>query len=177
MEKLELKQLKGYLGTGLKCYAMGEYTEESTGTDDEKPQLFTIEGMNNTWIEVSGRLETVNDEINIEDCIPLLLPLSALTEPLEDGSVPIVELAKIATGLEEICVVRYEVNTDGVFILFNGNIVLGYCNQDSFGMYDFSGKIYTIAKQLQLFEYLYSKHFDIHRRIPAGLAIDKRTIK
>lgn len=176
--KLELKHLKHYLGTGLKCYGIGECTIESEGTDDEKPQLFQIEGMNSTWVEVFGRLETVTDEIHIEDCIPHLIPLSALTEPMEDGSIPIVELAIIATNLPEIKVNKIEVKEDGIFLNFSDVLVFAFVHQsNSFGMYNFSGDIYTVAKQLQLFEYLFSNHFDIYNLIDAGLAIDKRTLK
>ena len=172
---MELKYLKNYLGTGLKCYGMGECTIESDGTDDEKPQLFTIEGMNSTWVEVSGRLETVTDQIHIEDCIPHLLPLSALTEQLEDGSVPIVELAKIAHCIlnpeYKISFTDVAINASDNFYLFGYDFLF-----NSFHRYT-DGESIRVKNQLQLFEYLFANHFDVWNLIDANLAIDKRTIK
>lgn len=175
MEKLELKYLKGYLGTGLKVI------------DEEIGKIFEVCGCDFSENEL-----LVNDNIDgsIERyCLdllkPLLLPLSALTEPLEDGSVPIVELAKIAFGEIEVLDTTQK---DGLYAVkfideeedttvFSYNTNVCSFQADYMDMEELERRITIVPRQLQLFEYLYSKHFDIHNRIPAGLAIDKRTVK
>lgn len=101
-----------------------------------------------------------------------LLPLSALTEPMEDGSVPIVELAKIAYPNND-WVLRDNLGTiaesdTGMYFMYL---------RDSNSFYIDGNISGCVPNQLQLFEYLYSKHFDIYGLIESGLAIDKRTVK
>lgn len=190
--KLEIKHLVSYLPYGLECYGMGEATPESEGTDDEKPQLFKIEGMNNTWVEVSGRLETVTDEIHIEDCIPHLLPLSALTEPMEDGSVPIVELAKMNgftphnyfIELQNDTIVLYgeQFNhpEERLTAIFFFELDIDNCNMNKgieFKDNAVESVFSPLREQVKSFEYLFSNHFDVYGLLDANLAIDKRTLK
>lgn len=103
-----------------------------------------------------------------------LLPLSALTEPSEDGTVPIVELAKIAT--EE----------DGDWHIFQGMAwsdeeCLAYnffIETSPFKMcLQYHDEWSNLPNQLQLFQYLFKHHFDVFGLIEKGLAIDKRTLK
>ena len=148
--KLELKHLASYLPYGLECYGIGEATPESEGTDDEKPKLFKIEGMNNTWVEVSGRLETVTDEIHIEDCIPHLIPLSALIEP---------EYEKV---LDEFSEMEYDDLLDRIdYVKIGLQKSENVCNNLRF----------------ETINALFANHFDVYGLIDAGLAIDKRTLK
>lgn len=180
MEKLELKYLKGYLGTGLKMKAAYK-SRRMNDIEELCPENIT-------------KLMFLNRK-------PLLIPLSALTEPLEDGSVPIVELAKIEAGnfdedgflIGEIGEYRYftnhaAFNNDAHICIYKSKIgrlkqILNYNCGNGFNSYycfneDMSDvELRVLNNQLHLFEYLYSKHFDIHGLIPAGLAIDKRTIK
>lgn len=169
MEKLELKHLCSYLPWGLEII-VDEY---------EKTILFdTICGL--TDDEIIGE----NDSYQF-DVKPALLPLSALTEPLEDGSVPIVELAKIAFGEIEVLDTTQK---DGLYAVkfideeedttvFSYNTNVCSFQADYMDMEELERRITIVPRQLQLFEYLYQHHFDIHNRIPAGLAIDKRTVK
>ena len=81
IEKLELKHLCGYLPYDL-------VVETNRGTRYYLGVFSNMRGSGIETTEISTVLEMQYK--------PLLLPISALTEPLEDGSVPIVELAKIS---------------------------------------------------------------------------------
>lgn len=114
-----------------------------------------------------------------------LLPISAITEPLEDGSVPIVELAKMAFGEIDVLdttqkdglyAVKFTDEEDDTTV-FSYNTNVCSFQADYMNMEELERRITIVPRQLQLFEYLYSKHFDIHGLIHAGLAIDKRIIK
>jgi len=111
---------------------------------------------------------------------PLLLPISALTEQLPDGSIPIVELAKIA-GLNFIKIDSIQIT--------NGWIQIHSQPKDSFYrfVYDMNtngfryyidGNLYHVKNQLQLFEYLYANHFWLGDQslFETGEIIDKRTV-
>jgi len=168
--KLELNHLKHYFGTGLKVI------------DEEMQEVFDACGCDFSENEL-----LINDNIDgsVEHyCLnllkPLLLPLSALTEPMEDGSVPIVELAKIASFIHN--------PNDGYVIetywysygCKSGDYTFWYNGIGNFNCTKTTGdKVSTeiIQNQLQLFEYLFANHFDIYGLIDAGLAIDKRTLK
>lgn len=157
--KLELKFIAPYLPYKLKI-KRGE-------------RLLTMnmgKGSSVHWIGISSVLNWFNSETMISKPMPLLLPLSALTEPLPDGSIPIVECAKIAykwqkwdskrinksNGVLEGTPYDFWLSENKDFMLCNGH---GYLH---------------INNQLQLFEYLFANHFDIYGLIPAGLAYDKR---
>ena len=161
MEKLELKHLCGYLPWGLKVQSKLGY-----GDLDYKGRI--------------KELTTINiDKIDGVKWAPLLLPLSALTEPLEDGSVPIVELIKIQFKRWNS---DYNIN-DVYDIEFQQNVDWS-CGMDHFILPCIWVKIDGYCYEITLGEmtltwvneYLYSKHFDINNCIPAGLAIDKRTL-
>lgn len=164
MKTLELKDLKHYLGTDLIVLNEKHWIKSTM-----------------TIIGNGGR--NASDSINsvMEGVFkPCFLPLSALTEQLPDGSIPIVELAKIATGLTEINTVRLEIKDDGIYLNFNEILVFAYITKsNSFGIYDFNASIYTVANQLQLFEYLYQNHFWLgdQRLFETGEIIDKITLK
>lgn len=132
MKKIELKHIAPYLPYKLQWYREGFPTIEQTDFN-------------------------TNADYQKKDLKPCLLPLSALTEPLPDGSVPIVELLK-----PNINIVPKYLRWVGNTILF-GNILLL--------------NVENLCLQQSQFEYLYANHFDIYNLIEAGLAIDKRTIK
>lgn len=202
--KLELKHLKNYLGTGLKCQYTGVINGKELSAEDKRlsgldvfdpkykcevspeyglkiGELKEIKVYKNYWTAHIGiQRRGLKTFCNGHDFKPILLPLSALTEPFTDGSVPIVELAKIATGLTEINTVKLEIKDDGIYLNFNEILVFAFCQKsNSFGMYDFNASIYTVANQLQLFEYLYSNHFWLGDQslFENGEIIDKRTVK
>ncbi len=158
--KLELKHLKNYLGTRLKV-------EGQTHKD-----IFELGGMDGDIALLVG-----HGRVDLFDIKPLLLPLSALIEPMDDGSVPIVELAKILYS---------EISWTGKFKLVDNEV--HFDSYESFNLfwYDYESKEFMVRmyetdsfpeNQLQLFEYLFANHFDIFGLIYAGLAIDKRTLK
>lgn len=173
MKKLELKHLCGYLPyllKGIEFIGAKEYVLERISANNEFLWSPNYDAHERPKYSLPKRI----------DCIPLLLPLSALTEPLEDGSVPIVELAKMAWDKSHLPdkFLYQSLKDDTVFIAFSDKKnCFGYdVNTSSFfGVKE--GKCISVVGQLQLFEYLYQNHFDIHRRIPARLAIDKRTVK
>lgn len=168
MEKLELKHLCGYLPWGVEFTATYE-KKEFTGILDARRLAYWIENKDKNNLQVKLHL----------------LPLSAITEQLEDGSVPIVELAKIAFGQIDVLGITQK---DGLYAVkftdeeddttvFSYNTNVCSFQADYMNMEELERRITIVPRQLQLFEYLYSKHFDIHGLIPAGLAIDKRTVK
>lgn len=206
IEKLELKHLCGYLPYGLKCQYFGivDVLKYHGCFFNDKPEEISDNGMGlkigelkeikiykKYWKAYVGTYHAhLKSFVNGYDFKPLLLPLSALIEPMEDGSVPIVELAKIA-GLKSSEYTTEE--QDGTLVVFGKEIIYPGSNNAAkffFEMetdncymdkgiefldpyrYDFS----PLNNQIQLFEYLYSIHADINGLIESGLAIDKRTI-
>lgn len=162
MEKLELKHLCSYLPWSISFMANGH-----------------------EYVLTADNLARREKTDTIKYIKPLLLPLSAITEQLEDGSVPIVELAKIAFGQIDVLGITQK---DGLYAVkftdeeddttvFSYNTNVCSFQADYMNMEELERRITIVPRQFQLFEYLYSKHFDIHNRIPAGLAIDKRTVK
>jgi len=174
--KLELNHLKHYLGTGLACKLKFDGKQDLPWYyEKDEDDLFQLEGMMLDWYG--------NAILEIK---PILLPLSALTEPIEDGIVPIVELAKMAEMLEPISFDKME---DHV------RLQRGVTAKDRFNhqwlMFDFKHgfsmwhkphnepdhRPTLLDNQLQLFEYLFANHFDVYGLLDANLAIDKRTLK
>jgi len=80
--KLELKHLKGYLGTNLKCHIAGEYTADTEFDEKPAPQVFEIVGLNSVFVEIYEEDRTVTEEIYYCDVFPILRPLSDLTEQI-----------------------------------------------------------------------------------------------
>jgi len=159
--KLELKHIAPYLPYGLK-------------TNEGK-----LIGLTN-WIGWCGTFKdnTGETRVPLSAVKPLLLPLSALTEPLEDGTVPIVELAKI--HLDWVEGNDYDLKCDYRFSR-QVNVISTWQHKgctDSF--YNDNLFIQTIRTHLNPYwinEYLFANHFDVFGLIEQGLAIDKRTIK
>lgn len=194
IEKLELKHLCGYLPHGLQC----QYVHKTMDGFIVKDKVFILDsfmqhGVWKYWTHDQKFLKHVLIGKGFRSCDfkPLLLPLSALTEPMEDGTVPIVELAKIEL-LTKKCQIGDLYNVES-FKLLKDHFCEFYEEEDSYTRYWFQyNEVNGFSKQIvingdfestfcnisiDLFEYLYSKHFDIYGLIPAGLAIDKRTVK
>lgn len=177
MKTLELKDLKHYLGTELKWTLQGLKTFKMSGLSNET--LYTEEGSVLNWRKHEDLPQAL---------FPCFLPISALTEPLPDGSIPIVELAKIAEMLEPISFDKME---DHV------RLQRGVTAKDRFNnqwlMFDFKHGFSMWHKphheldhrptlcdnQLALFEYLYANHFWLGDQslFETGEIIDKRNLK
>ena len=148
MEKMELKYLCGYLPHELKLLF-----------DEKIYSMVPYDSIMNIPISsVCG--------VTVK---PLLLPLSALTEPLPDGNIPIVELAKIAFPD-----LSWRFDRTRAITEWEGEPAYFFFSKNSFFAHFFNN---AVPNQLQLFEYLYSIHVDIHGLIPSGLAFDKRNFK
>lgn len=95
MKNLTLEQLKSYLGTGLKCYALGMYTSNTEFTDNPIPLEFEIVGANPTYVELHEEGRTINEEMGYQDIFPIMHSLSNLTKEIEHNGekfVPLYEL-------------------------------------------------------------------------------------
>lgn len=198
IEKLELKHLCGYLPHGLKCQYEGIINGKELSEEDKRlskidvfsneyeyaispinglkiAELKEIKIYRHYWTAHIGiyrrGLKTFVNGYNFK---PLLLPLSALTEPIEDGTVPIVEAAKIAYKWQKWDEKRINKNNG---VLEGSPYDFWFSEEKREFMLCDGGGYLHINNQLQLFEYLYSIHADIYGLIPAGLAIDKRTVK
>lgn len=164
--KLEPKHIIAYLDHKLMVGYEG-YVKEVHGFMDEEVYL----DYNGIGTDMSGK--------ELDEIKPLLLPLSALTEPLEDGSVPIVELAKAAWTNNEPLINKYFISNDILKYKFDGDEY--YFSFDKSCGFSFCRMtphqtFMPINNQIKLFEYLFANHFDIYGLIDAGLAIDKRTL-
>lgn len=170
IEKLELRHLCGYLPYGLKCHCMGLWTDD----ESQNPVTVEVVGANLDHVEIHEIGRSVTEEYDYCDVLPLLLPLSALTEPLPDGTVPIVELAKIAYPKSDTIKLDIE---DGTAVIDSAENYRFEYKNGSFECYylKYSPRVENcfVPNQIQLFEYLYANHFDVYGLIPAGLAIDK----
>lgn len=113
---------------------------------------------------------------------PLLLPMSSLYTKMEDGKVPIVEMAKVhdpdlfvALSVElsnknpNMGHVDYVTN-DGIECRF------GFYNSFQSGYINPSRNRF-VNNELDLFTYLFEHHFDVFGLIDKGLALDKTKIK
>jgi len=146
MNTLTEKDLKYYLGTGLKIncghlYGLRELTHDYF--DDARVCLTAV-------LRAGYR--------------PLLLPLSALTEPLPDGSIPMHALfPRIDFDKDR------EDGFEWHIIKNNWGLKLNGKNHNASGQY----------LSLKSFEYLYANHFWLGDQslFETGEIIDKRTLK
>jgi hypothetical protein len=111
----------------------------------------------------------------------LLLPISALIQPLPDGTFPIIELLKIADcySFYQKDIQHCKFSEMGVYSYDEaGNEIsfFEYVPTEHMFLLKYKKEYRIIHNQLGLFEYLYSIHADHLNLIPAGLAIDKRTV-
>lgn len=163
--KLELTHLSPYLPYGLKF----EY----------KNEIYKAVGLNTDYhptVEVR-----IDDDvaryasIKIVDIKPLLLPMSSLYTEMEDGTIPIVELAKIACPKSNWRLrdsSYYPTDSNKRLFIFDTTkecFVIEYESE--------RGRSYIFVNQLDLFTYLFSHHFDVFSLVDNGLAIDKTKIK
>jgi hypothetical protein len=159
MNTLELKDLKNYLGNGLKIL---DKVSGNVFVLDYSKHIPTcikeILGFKKEDFKENrtSLFEVVNDKL----LLPIFHPLTDLTRPcLEGGKIPIMELAKISFPKSN----SIKLKEDGYVII------------DPLGNYDFSFKngsfecvwlrysprvsFCNVPNQIQLFEQLYSWHF------------------
>lgn len=171
IEKLELKHICGYLPHEVKCVYENDICQLQAMSIDKICRI-------QKWDRDADFYWVNNCDIKL-----LLLPLSALTEPLKDGSIPIVEIGKML-GFNNLT----PCDVDGVTEYGWDEHICDDYQGYSFGWseelmefgvwYDnIDGSPISTHLNFDVIEYLYSKHFDIYGLIDAGLAIDKRTVK
>lgn len=168
---MEKKQFIGTsLHTGLKCVCSGEYTKESEYSDNEKPFIFEIVGMNDEWVEMIGRLKTVTENKMIVDCFPIVRPLSDLTKPINHNGekfVPIERIFEIDYPEHAPKGRNCYYTNPGRFISCSGN----WCSSEtSINILDMKQNNYWKIKKL------IEWHFDIFGLIEKKEAIDINTL-
>lgn len=181
--ELELRHLAPYLPYGLMVQlsqkGIFNLDEEFPQPHNEICEITNILKCNNEWqVEISD--VAGNDSfglIDLEEIIPLLLPMSDLYKEIE-GVVGIVELAKIEHPCSTYHILRnkvVEVAGDNQNSLsFKYDLDENYFVNSNF---DCDDEYYPIMYQLDLFAYLFEHHYDIYGLIDKGLAIDKTKIK
>lgn len=183
---MELKEICGYLPYKLKVQTAARKSTRS----GEKLGYKTgeLHGLYENYGKPISVIFREDDEIldlNFDEIKPILRPLSDLVKPcLEDGKIPIVELANIAfpssgasdypnpeISLDNLdrCVFEYKKHI--LHFEYDRMMNAFFCYDES--DYHNSG---FIRNQLKLFQKLYEWHFDIHGLIGRGDAIDKDSI-
>lgn len=178
--ELELKHLAPYLPYKLKCQV----------TDKRKKKIATLGGLYNDGNCVFH--DTIESEKGFKRIKPLLLPMSSLYTEMEDGKVPIVELAKMAgcninmiklpiNEIETINIAKnnevefkYSSGYHRYFIFRNGSFYYKTGHDRRYGQ-DY--ETLKQSSQIELFTYLFEHHFDVFSLIDKGLALDKTKIK
>lgn len=162
MEKLELRHIAPYLPYGLKIKS-----------EIGKGIIFEVNYYGCGSIGDGDRI--IQD---ITKCKPYLLPLSSLYKPLEDGTTPIVELAKIATGIDWSKRGWEQYDVHEISTVDRGDDIIFGFSRSSFSLkYRARTKLncttWVVPNQLALFDYCYSKHIDLGNLIGKGLALEK----
>lgn len=121
---------------------------------EKSGRIITLKGVQHTgakniiWIDSEKFYE-----YTIWNFKPILRPMSDLTKPLEDGIIPIVELAKLSFPNE-----NWRLTVDRAS---SPRLNLGF-DSNSFWAYNYmSDKNETIFDQLALFQYLLKHHFNV----------------
>lgn len=174
MEKLELKETKGYLGYGVK---MRHDYKKARHKNEKHLRLWEME-LNHTSLSMA---------IREQDRKLILRPLSDLTKEIEvngEKFVPILLIAKMF-GFGEL--EKFELDDDVVeygwverYMDDSQPYSFGYFENGEFGTWyddiDDSHPIQTHCK-MEVIEWLYKHHFDIHDLIGKGLAISYNDLK
>ena len=160
--KLSITHLAPYLPYGLKWKFDGEdLTHDVVGLD-----------ITNRGVKLVSPYNDYGD-CEISSGKPILLPMSSLYTEMEDGTIPAIELAKIANP-KTTWTLRPECNLP----LSNIGELFGWTfDENEFYLYlqweDYSRHYFN---QLGCFQYLFSHHFDVWNLIGQNLAIDKRSV-
>lgn len=158
MNTLELKDLKNYLGTGLKFMSELDKPFDEYGDNP----IWTSDGVQKLFGDYCATTIENNDAYPIHKCVFAFHPLADLTKPcLEGGKIPIVELAKMSFMYDESEMYNFEKQyVDGEFVIAEcGNEFRVVFDGKSFWQQSGCGNIRIANNQHQLFEQLYSWHF------------------
>lgn len=183
--ELELKHLAPYLPYGLKFeHVEYDYSDKVnhniTKMESLSADLITFEDCSDYYFDADN-CDGYNPTV-----VPILLPMSSLYTEMEDGKVHIVELAKIATGVQDWEVIEYQptfgsrkIKFKPYLIAYNKEYSFRFFLRDKdFYLYDVDvARECTHQNQLDLFTYLFENHFDVFGLIDKGLALDKTKIK
>lgn len=126
-------------------------------------------------------IDSDGDDYNtsINNLKPLLLPMSSLYTEMEDGAVPIIEIAKRHIEYDEKKG-DYDFKLESCFARQIRLDITWMHTAYSEPLYDDRLFIQTQRTHLNPYwvnEYLFSHHFDVWNLIPQNLAIDKTKIK
>lgn len=172
MEKLTLEHIAPYLPYGLIVQSKKHYCKYGEQT------LLKVNGLSfaDTAETPHWQYEFIYEDdikfadINEKGFKPVLLPISSLTKPMEDGRVPLIECAKIAFPDEK-------------FVVESKEDLLVSCADFDFGFRDgsfkasgYAWKSIHVPNQLALFQYLAKEKIDFMGLIDAGKAIDATTL-
>ena len=172
--KMELKYLASYLPYGLKFMHEGVVLQisELKSTSRWKVWANNSTKCNRAYFIKNG---LIGNGFILSKIKPLLLPLSALTEPMEDGSVPAIKLAEllIEKGIKNDIAPTIPFTSKIVTKPFGKMLKVTKCDEWYLMLsFDEPERVQHV-----IFEKLIEWHFDIYGIIDAGLAIDKRTLK
>jgi len=198
---MKLEHIAPYLPYGVKCEYIGiingkelakfkkmdinnplfkDYPDEEFGV--KTAELKSIDVFRHYWVAKAGIYRRgLKSFVNGSGMKPILHPLSDLTKPcLPDGKIPIVELAKISYSKLE-----WDISIDNDGICYVGDVF--NARQYRFGYYGSEGyfgcthirssESKIVPYQLQLFQKLFSWHFDVFGLIESGEAIDINILK
>ena len=174
MEKLKLSDIACYLPYGLKVVDL-KPTSKTVGA----LRVFGFETnhiVNLKFVDAGVFVKSNDFEDSKLYCIkftqikPILRPISDLNKSLEDGTIPIVELAKIFSPHYE-----WELRKDFVEAKTGGGIYT-FEFDESYNIF-LADNSANCVNQIQLFDYLNEYHFDYRGLIDKGLAIDVNNLK
>lgn len=159
--KLELKHITPYLPYGLQIL---------------RPDGNTV--LNVVGLSING-IVTVMEDCQERYCSmsgirPMLRPMSDVYKPLDGGSAPIVELAKLGAKIFGLDFSVCHINKYEFTVFSNEGYEFGFTG---LGFYLLNNKEDNAdISQLELFNYLFEHHFDVFGLIDKGLAVDVNEI-
>lgn len=168
-EKLEPTDVVGYLPHKLKVQ------HETFDCGEGIRTICNVESMSLDCLTFDNACDYYFDDAEYDNPIikPLLRPMSDLYKEI-NGVVPIVELAKIAFPKKKFLLSRTGCWCGAEKFMFDKAVKAFRTLHES------GGALYKgdeIIYQLDLFNYLFSHHFDVYNLIGQGLAIDINKVK
>lgn len=183
MEQIKLKDLQKYkIGEdGIKVYSRQPHIGDGNG-------IFTITCLYEHYCDILNFYDDDHVCVRYNEIRPILRPLTDLYEPMENGEIHIVELAKIAFPhakeyelietddlADEYCVeiVGYT-DFDIAFWCSHYSQYCDFISSNADNFFDY----FLINNQLQLLDWLYEHHFWLGDQsyFDKGLIIDKNNL-
>ena len=160
MNKIELKNIVNYLPYGLKYATHGIKNTSITGIVTTSIVDDTIRRLNET-----------------KDISLILRPMTDLINPLPNGEIPLIELAKIYESNENDYIPTNDwdikpITITGVYEVQKKFMTYTYFDDDNTITIEVFGQDGIITNPLMYFDYLFKNHFDIYGLIKKGFAID-----